>query len=468
GGVYALVGEAYVELVRRGDPGRVLALCDEAVLRDPLFPEPFYLRAVQRGLFDIGTGAGGGRNRSSFLVDSKRFYNPAAALDDVRRYLDLDPVSVEGRFMLAALLARRRDFAASREALDAILAMEGEHLDALELRVKLLFAARRYEAALADAERMVELRPQYPRAAFILGSVLLLLGRHEEAERLQTEMLPWCESVRDTYLLHMVRGIARAARSDYPGAREDMEAALAANGDFRRVVAENEVLAPGGPLAAFKGAVVAALADWGREFEIPPERKEGLRLLGRLKEELPQLREALDGAVRANRIDIDLRLLVEALTDPDHGELVRAVDGARAATGLNFNLAEAITVMGYFVVADEEQALLHEDPLYEARDYYRRATFHYRVGRLQEAWDDLSSAVSLEPDFREAHYARATVSALLARGEPAQAALSLGSLRNALVLGWRHLDYAERDPDFATVRETAEFARLARLARATR
>ncbi|MBI4575578.1 MAG: protein kinase [Planctomycetes bacterium] len=464
-GVHALVGEAYAEFLRRGDLARIVSACGEAAERDPLFPEAFFLRAAALGLHDISVREGAGRGNREFLTAQKAIFDPGRAIADCEHYLELDPVAVDARYLLAALRADRRDFSRAEEALQTLLELVPDHAEGLELRAKVRAAGRRFEEAVADCDRVLALRPWYNRVAVYKAGLELLRGRCREGLSTLEPFRGRLEGGGERFRTELVRSFCMAGLGDHAGAKEAMDQAIAAEPSLELWSIHNRLFSEGGPGFLFRDRIIAALADVGRVFEVPPDRKAGVGLFEEVRRTVPGIQDLLARPLEIQRFDAELGFIVEVMTDPEHADLLAALQRCGEATGWGFDLGPTLAVLSYFVTVERERALLHQGELYRGEDYYLRATAHYRAGQVAEAKEDLKEAVRLEPYERVYRYALATVCGRLALEDPKYEKWCLRFLRQAVVLGFADLGETAEDPDFEAVRGSGEFRRLRGLAR---
>ncbi|MBI4577270.1 MAG: protein kinase [Planctomycetes bacterium] len=463
GGVHALVGEATLALLARRDLGETIALLDEAARADPLFAETYYLRAMARGGMDIGVDGVGERGAREFREDQNRHLDVEQALVDVRRHLDLDPLSLDARLLEARLHMARRDLESAGRAVEVLLEAAPSSREGLKLRFQVRLDAEDFAGALEAAREMVRNNPADHPSRF--REVVLLLFRQEyrQADDYLTAMRDAAPESGDVWEVYLLRCFARAGLESYEAAREDLERAMARRQELADWVSRDPFSDP----SAFvvKDLLVAALSDLERVYLVSPDQKARVRLFERLRESDADLSRQLQDYLTHEELDADMRLFVETLTHPDHGELLAALRRAQDLTRWPLDLVPVLTLMRYLLLLREEDLLYHQATLYGARDHVRRATAHFRAGRLVEAKDDLKEAVRLDPYSLEANYALATSCALLAREDPRYARHALRYLRQAVVLGWPHFDWTRADPDFDAVAMEEEFQRLGELAR---
>lgn len=379
------------------------------------------------------------------------------------RYLDLDPLSTDGRFLEAGLHWQRRDAERARAALERVLSLDPDHEGALDLRSRLSMRPGGYEDALVDLARLVRLRGEDRRLVVLRAAALMGLGRYGEVDAFLGERLGRTTEVRSLYVLRLIRSGARALRGDGQGSREDFHAALAADPAHSRWAAEGPRLWLAAE-AVLGSSLALALRDTPEVLGLEPSRKASVLRLEALLE-LPAVREALGRPLERGQVDLELRLVAQALDQFDRERAGEALAAWREATGLEGGVMEFLTLLGYYLAMDDEQVLLAQGDLYSTEDYLRRASAHYRKGRHAEAAEDLRRALRLDPTSRRVHYAAATVSALRAREDASHLERALRHLQGAVVLGFRHLDWTEADPDFEAVRDTEEFRRLRELVR---
>lgn len=108
-------------------------------------------------------------------------WNWAEAERDFRQALTLDPASALTRAQLAVFLVTQ---GRAKEGLaEALRARADEPLSLLVgyYSVLVVLYARQYDRGLQEARRIVELDPNFPLGAWVVGEALFRLGRYEEA-----------------------------------------------------------------------------------------------------------------------------------------------------------------------------------------------------------------------------------------------------------------------------------------------
>jgi tetratricopeptide (TPR) repeat protein len=105
--------------------------------------------------------------------------------------------ALDPRFRAALLARRQGDVAAARAALEAILASEPDHADALEVLGMLLSEAGELERAIDLTRRLVELQPQSIMAHANLSRFFMLKGDKPTAEEWQAKarILGWKDEI---------------------------------------------------------------------------------------------------------------------------------------------------------------------------------------------------------------------------------------------------------------------------------
>ena len=112
--------------------------------------------------------------------------DPAGALAEFVKAVELAPTHVRGLFKLGALLAREKQAAAARARFEQVIALEPDHAGALIQLSVLDEADGALRAALARLEAAVAARPQMFEARANLGRMLRILGEDTDA-RVQYE-----------------------------------------------------------------------------------------------------------------------------------------------------------------------------------------------------------------------------------------------------------------------------------------
>lgn len=96
------------------------------------------------------------------------------------RLVEVDPVPVTNRFMLARIAIAQREFVVAFKALDSVGAAEKKSSEYHKLFGALALATRSFQAAEAHFEQAVELEPDNPVPSVQLG--VLLIQRNEPAQ----------------------------------------------------------------------------------------------------------------------------------------------------------------------------------------------------------------------------------------------------------------------------------------------
>lgn len=167
-----LAGRAGYAMAARQSAAARAAL-DELVSRYPALPHAHYARGV------------------FFLTE-----DPARALDDFRRELEISPRHVPARLQIAFELVKRGEAAAARQsALEAVdLAPDhfAAHLALGQVRLELDEVA----GAVTELERAVALAPVSPQAHFMLARAYARAGRTADADRARAEFTRLDQAVR--------------------------------------------------------------------------------------------------------------------------------------------------------------------------------------------------------------------------------------------------------------------------------
>jgi tetratricopeptide (TPR) repeat protein len=283
-----LRGRVHLLRPARAELTRAVAFLGEAVAADPRFADAWAALATahkRRPLFDARPAeafAEARRAASRALAIEPGHPEATNALGTVaywhdrdypraesllRRALELQPSSVDGQVILAHLLS---DLGRHDEALLEIQrarALDPALAATRSLEGQVLFKARRYPAALAQLDEVVAFQPGYPHGYTIRVYPLLALGRYEDAIR-------DCE-----------RSIELQLAPDVPGAARPHSFPLALKG---------YALARLGRRAAAE-TVLAELRSQAGDGYVPPHHEALLlHALGRDEEALARLRAGVE------------------------------------------------------------------------------------------------------------------------------------------------------------------------------
>ncbi|MGW4384368.1 tetratricopeptide repeat protein [Kitasatospora sp. NPDC004531] len=280
---------------------------------------------------------------------------------------------------------------------DRAVELDPDRPEALHSRARSLIAAERYEQALADLDRAVELAPDFAAAFATRGDTKRLAGRAQQA----------------------LADLDRAVELD-PGRRwalgsrgrtyQDLGRHEEAVADFGRAVELDPTYAwaLGSRAESYRalGRHAEALADFGRAVELDPEYVWALGSRGRMHWELGRHAEALADFDRA--VEVDPRY-VWAITSRGrmHWELGRheqALADFDRAVEVDPRYVWAITSRGrmHQDLGRYEEAMADFDRAVEAdpRDIWAlasRGDAYRRSGRHAEAMADFDRAVELDP-----------------------------------------------------------------------
>jgi predicted O-linked N-acetylglucosamine transferase (SPINDLY family) len=286
--------------------------------------------------------------------------------------------------------AGRRSEAAA--ALDAVLAREPEHAEALLLRAVLAIEANQAEAAAKLVQRLVALRPDYPEARLTLGHALLDLGRTDEALRSFRDAI----GIKpDLAAAHNGLGIAFQRLGQWPAARAALQRAVALQPSYA------EAWTNLGNVLWSQGALDNAIAAHGEALKFRPDYAvahanlgTALRAAGRLAEAIAAFREALARAPGLAAAHNDLGTALRETGQPR--EALESFDRALALdpanSGAAYNRGVALTDLDR--LPEAEAALRRAIALAP-----NRAAPHYALGNVIRDLGDLAGAVA---EFRSA------------------------------------------------------------------
>jgi Flp pilus assembly protein TadD len=130
-----------------------------AMAADPRFSAPYNLR---------------GRIRL-------RLGESAPALEDLKRAVELDSMSVSARSGLGSALLAVGDTMAALEQYDVALGLDPSYTVALQEKGVCLAAMDRYDEAIELLKEVIELYPQNPQTYYYIGRVCRKTGKTEEA-----------------------------------------------------------------------------------------------------------------------------------------------------------------------------------------------------------------------------------------------------------------------------------------------
>lgn len=151
------------------------AALDELVTRYPALAHAHYARGV------------------FFLTE-----DPARALDDFRRELEISPRHVPARLQIAFELIKRGDAAAARQSALEAVALAPQHFASHLALGQVLLELDDLPASVLELERAVALAPVSPQAHFMLARAYARAGRTADAERARAEFTRLDQAARGT------------------------------------------------------------------------------------------------------------------------------------------------------------------------------------------------------------------------------------------------------------------------------
>lgn len=344
---------------------------------------------------------------------------------------------------------------------------QSDEWSSLRSEVRHLVREREYAAAIAPAQRWVETSPQDYEAHFLLGNALAGCGRADEAEQcfsICTVLAP------SSHLAYFQRGVCRL----------ELKMWLGAGDDFSRVL----TLRP--RLAAALVNRALALRELDRMHEAiddltlaigtgqAPTRVYFLR--GQLYSLQSRTAEAAaDRAMGLKLVPNDVQSWVARGIARLPADLDGALADFQAALQLNPRYRAALLHSAGLLSdgqGNNEAALAPLDNLLrdspsdiDARA--ARAVLLARLGRAQEALDDVSALVA-KPRTALNVYRAACVYSLLSRQRAEHRADALRWLAVALAQDSQYIDIAAKDPDFVDLRDDQKFQEILTAAQALR
>jgi tetratricopeptide (TPR) repeat protein len=459
------------------EPEAALGFVERALRARPAWPEALVLRAAIR------------MDGEDPLRDATR----AAALDDLRRALRIDPASAEGAKLLAALCEgtdcaaeAARTLEAQAEAgplpsdrmlplarldldlgrgdaavdlLKGILATDPGNLDAADLLATLYESSRRYEDAIAVYAAILD--PERPSAAILKRVALLEMELDRAGDAIET-LLGAEEADPSDYRIRLLLAQVRDNAGDAEGARYDCER-------FLLVEPENlDGLFERARLMRRQGESATAR----RAFEDLIERASARPLPEPQKTTMLTVAWAQVGVLAASARDWDgaanalehavalahdpqddlLRLLARAYLergDADAADrVVRAALEARPGTDLfEILLGESMLVRG-----NAPQALAEFAAILERHDHAVETTLAVadtlmRRHRYSEAGPILADGLRRHPGDDRLLFAQGAVSERLGRFEEAERSLGravIANPNNAMALNYLGYMLAQR------------------------
>ncbi len=236
---------------------------------------------------------------------------------------------------------------AALEHLDRALALDPGHADALFERSQRLNSLHRFDAALADCDRLIAARPRSARAR--LQKARVYEHRQDEIRVLEEEIERAVVLDPEDAACLRARGEVRANRGRHKEAIDDFGKAIALDPDDWRCYMGR------GQSYLEMGQVKEALADFERALAADPQDVEPyLQLAGahRALGELDQARATLDGLERAAATWTDLKARAgahRAMADAyrEVGENERAIEEAERAIALDRGSWEYLLVRAH-------------------------------------------------------------------------------------------------------------------------
>lgn len=317
------------------------------------------------------------------------------------------------RFLRARALRQLDDKETSTHELNALLAMEPDHWEALLLRAELASERGEFREALADLNQAVRLRPHDEdvlrlraiahsesgdRTAALADltkllrqqpdSIPTLLKRAELFHRIGDDegAAADAEAILELepkhYQARVIRGNARFAESRYADALEDYNVAL----ETQPQTTDVELLWRRCQCRRSKQQDILAVTDLDRILELNPTHSAALLERARLKE----AGGAFESAVQ------DLSVVIQ--NQPDAAE-------AWAWRGTIHHR------MGRFqeAIHDLDRAILLNSDVPE--NYYRRGLAHHQLQNPPQAMEDLNQALQRDPNNADFLYSRGNVHA---------------------------------------------------------
>jgi len=293
------------------------------------------------------------------------------ALANYRRGLALDPTSIDGMHALAQVLLDRAEYDEALGLWNRLIAMAPPYADFFEGRAMTLDRSGAHEAALADYDRSLDLAPDSPDIRFCRAMCASECGHLEEAT-----------------------GVVKLLTEQHP----DREL-------FWRCL---------GSLYTDGGQPALALPVLTRACEMDPDDANAYAYRGRAHMALGDAANARTDFERALALDptnpsrsMELLGALKPLLDKD--AFLAEIDRLATQHPADWALAD---LQGTMLAArgEHERAIAAFDRVIAGEDgmastYRARALSHAHLGHVQEAFDDCSRAIELEPDAW-AHTAR--------------------------------------------------------------
>lgn len=442
GTAYAALGEAYRFVLDRKHQ-EALALLMSIPEAEANHPDVYFLRGSMRS-YNYTPGSVEMDSVNDKLID----YD--AALADLDRALELDPLSPWALAVRGGTKFMLMDFPGARADLAASLALAPDVPSVLYLASRVEIGLGNYAEARRLVSRAIEIKPS-SRYFHIRATILLRERSYEEA---RSDIERGIALKPDDGEIFVLRAILMEMEGKHEEMKTDVAAALAVNEarwvNFRKVDADLAKNA-----AAIK-MVMSSLMDADRVFALPPSRKKSLREAQKGIASLSWFAEQVKRLGRPSRSSPEVRWVLFEISHLIEGdsELQRAHEMVVKEMGLKSVLFQP---SGLRLIAQviEEQALMRRKRLYRSKDLMQRAAAYYRCGRMEDALRDVEEAERLAPSDADVLYALATLRAIQKDTQG-----SLAALRRALAEGWGHPEYTREDPDFESVRALPEFQDL--------
>ena len=287
-------------------------------------------------------------------------------------------------------------------ALDALLAREPGHAEALLLRAVIAIEDHHAGAAVPLLQRLIALRPDFAEARLTLGHALLDLDRTDEALRAFRDAVGLKP---DLAAAHNGLGIAFRKLGQWPAARAALKRAVTLQPGYA------EAWTNLGNVLWSQGELDHAIAAHGEALKFRPDYAvayanlgTALRSAGRLSEAVAAYREALARApglaAAHNDLGTTLRATGDAAAALQAFDRALALDPANA--GAAYNRGVALTDLDRL---PEAEAALRQSIALDPG----RAAPHYALGNVIRDLGDLAgaaaefrAAVQLDPGFADA------------------------------------------------------------------
>lgn len=342
----------------------------------------------------------------------------ARALRAARRWLELDPQSVDAAQVMAVMLLRQDKMEAALPYLDKVLAHAAAgpgKPDGYMLVTSLLSKEKQPERALKVMRKLVDRHPGDAKLIYAYAHLAMLLGKLELAERIVNQVLAGAPEMIDAWLL-----------------RSNILTRLGRDEDALQFIADAVARWPDEPRLRLFYA--RKLVDMKRYAEAREQ-------FGILLEQQPQMVDALYA----------LGLLNLQLREPDkaRGYFERLIAAGQRLDEAHYYLGQAWEMDKRYDRAIEQYREVREGKLYvdaririarlqaeqgditaarqtlqnvnaptldeELRVYLAEGEILTRAGRYQEAWEVYTLALQQMPDNPQLLYARALVAEKLDR-----------------------------------------------------